>query len=309
MNTEIEGEITDLVAPHRDESQSLTVATQQGRVDAVANLTMKLYERASMLQLSDEERKRLTAEFPDNAFRKGAAGDDRLIYIEHAHLRDRLNEVLGAGQWAIIQRSRWTEAIRTAKGKDGTRVYVEAMLAIRGCFIAEAIGDMVYYPNDKTNLGDAIEGARSAALRRCCKDLGVGLQAWKKEWAEQWWKRNPTGIPGTTKPAQAPQEPKASAEPLKPSEPPAGLPYPSMTASQKLHFWIAAIEKSANLEVLDNQAKRFEAAPFDEVTKAYVRNFIAKKRRTLEDEPSGETFRGFPAAGSPIDDQGDSIPF
>jgi hypothetical protein len=34
------------------------------------------------------------------------------------------------------------------------------MLLIRGCFVAEAIGDMDYFPhNAKTNYGDAVEGA------------------------------------------------------------------------------------------------------------------------------------------------------
>jgi hypothetical protein len=116
MSEPIDAETTELVAPQRDESRSLTTDTNQARVDAVANLTMRLYEKASTLALTEDERAKLIADFPDNAFRKGAGGDDRLIYIEHAHLRDRLNEVLGAGQWALIPRSRWTEVVNTKTG-------------------------------------------------------------------------------------------------------------------------------------------------------------------------------------------------
>jgi hypothetical protein len=73
---------------------------------------------------------------------------------------------------------------------EGSRVYVEAMLVVRGCFVAEAIGEMEYYPkNASQNYGDAVEGATTAAFRRCAKGFGVGLQAWKKDWCEGWWAR------------------------------------------------------------------------------------------------------------------------
>lgn len=165
------------------------ITPAQAKVDAVANLTMKVYERASQLNLTEDEMRRLQADFPDSAFRPGAGGKDNLIYIEHAYLRDRLNEVFGPGQWSIIPRSRWSEDFVTSKGKKGVRIYVEAMLCVRGCFVGEAIGDMDYYKNDATNYGDAVEGAKTAALRRCAKELGIGLQAWKKEWCDGWWKR------------------------------------------------------------------------------------------------------------------------
>src|SRR6185503_14053982 len=107
--------------------------------------------------------------------------------IEHASLRERLNAVFGPGQWSIIPRNRWNEEYKTSTGKAAVRVYVEAMLLVRGCFVAEAVGDMSYFlANDKTNYGDAVEGAKSAALRRCAKELGIGLQAWKKDFCEGW---------------------------------------------------------------------------------------------------------------------------
>ncbi len=166
----------------------------QGRNDAINALTAIAYSKASMLVLSADEIAKLQDDFPDEAFRKGASGKDALIYIEHAFIRDRMNETFGPGQWAIIPRNRWTEEFTTSNGKQGIKVYVEAMLLIRGCFVAEAVGDMDYWPkNDSTNFGDAVEGAKSAALRRCAKELGIGLQAWKKGWCEEWWTRNPTG--------------------------------------------------------------------------------------------------------------------
>lgn len=169
------------------------ITPEQAKVDAIASLTMAAYARASTLDLTAEEIAALQAEFPDEAFKPGASGKENLIYIEHAFLRDRLNQVIGPGKWCIMPRSRWAEKYKTRDG-EATRVYVEAMLMVRGCFVAEAVGDMSYYPtNASQNYGDAVEGAKTAALRRCCKELGVGLQAWKKDWCEGWWQRKRQG--------------------------------------------------------------------------------------------------------------------
>lgn len=171
------------------------ITPAQAKVDAIANLTMQAYAKAGTLVLTPDEVTKLQADFPDEAFKPGAAGKENLIYIEHAFLRDRLNQVIGPCQWAIVPRNRWAEEF-TIPAKfqkpevHGTRVYVEAMLILRGAFVAEAVGDMDYYPsNHQQNYGDAVEGAKTAALRRCCKEIGIGLQAWKKDWCEGWWRR------------------------------------------------------------------------------------------------------------------------
>lgn len=175
------------------------ITPAQAKIDAVAKLTEQAMLRASELRLTTEESKALAADFPDEAFRTGAAGKDNLIYLEHASIRQRLNESIGIGHWAIVPRSRWAEEFeyfKDGKPQRGVKVYVEAMLIIRGCYVAEAVGDMDYYPSNRaTNYGDAVEGAKSAALRRCAKELGVGLQAWHKSFSEEWMKRQKTPRP------------------------------------------------------------------------------------------------------------------
>ena len=165
----------------------------QARVEAVSHCLNKAMERASTLKLTDEERTGLKADFPDDAFRRGATGDERLIYIEHAHLRDRLDAVLGVGQWTLVRtRPHWAENFKTSKGQDAVRLYADCALLVRGCLVGEAIGSMDYYPNNaKTNYGDAAEGAETAAFRRCAKKFSVGLQAWKKDFCAGWEARNP----------------------------------------------------------------------------------------------------------------------
>jgi hypothetical protein len=192
-----------------------SVTPEQAKVNAIADLTQSAYQKASSLALTDDEKKKLRADFTDEAFKRGANGNDNMIYIEHAFLRDRLNEVVGVGQWALICRSRWAEEF-SYEGKidpktqvkpveHATRIYVEAMLVIRGCYVGEAIGDMVYYKSNQTqNYGDAVEGAKTGALRRCCKELGIGLQPWKKDFVQGWKERNPITYGATPKKQPAP---------------------------------------------------------------------------------------------------------
>lgn len=200
--------------------QSAAMTPQQARVDAVAALTSVALSKAATLQLTPEETERLTANFADADFLPGAAGKENLIYIQHAALRDRLNAVLGLGQWALVVRESWNEDFKTGKGVEGVRVYVRTMMLVRGCYVAEAVGDMDYYPsNGQQNYGDAFEGSKTAAFRRCAKEFGVGLQAWRKDWCEGWWqrKRQPARpVAPAPKPQRepAPAQTKDNATPL-----------------------------------------------------------------------------------------------
>ena len=175
------------------ESMALSPVTKNpqtpadSRLESVNSLLSKAYEGASNLRLTSKEIESLSADFEDADFRRGAGGKDDLIYIEHQALRRRLNEVIGIGQWSVIIRRNWTEDFLTAKKEQACRVYVEGVLLIRGCFMAEAIGDGTYYKaNAAGNYGDAYESAKSAVIRRVCKDCGIGLQAWNKDFAEKW---------------------------------------------------------------------------------------------------------------------------
>lgn len=200
----------------------IQVTPAQARIESVAAALDTAYKNASTLKLSDTEAASLAEDFPDEAFRTGAGGDDRLIYIEHAYLRQRLNKVLGVGAAVPIRRREWVEDFQYCKdGKNnlGHRVYVDVALLVRGCLVGEAIGDGVYYPNNaKTNYSDALESAKSNAFRRCCKEFGVGLQAWMKGFSEGWMSRQNAprqsgGYQQAAPPRQMP--PKATVEPKK----------------------------------------------------------------------------------------------
>jgi Mitochondrial genome maintenance MGM101 len=158
------------------------------RTEAVGQLLAKAYERASTLELSPQERIALLAEFPDEAVERGAGGNNDLLYIGHAFIRERLLEVFGPGAFTEVVRRIWGEEFRTAKGGQATRLYADVVLLVRGCYVGEAIGAGIFYKdNANSNYSDAAESAQSEAVRRICgKKLGVGLSVWKKAWCEAW---------------------------------------------------------------------------------------------------------------------------
>jgi Mitochondrial genome maintenance MGM101 len=164
----------------------------QSKVDSINSLLEEAYKKASALELTKEEAEALVAPFPDSDFYRGAAGNQDLIYIQHHSLRLRLNKVIGVGRWSMIIRRQWAEDFLTAKKEQACRVYVEAVLIVRGCYVGESIGDGTYYKsNAGGNMGDAYESAKSVALRRVCKEFGMGLQAWDKGFCEEWKRKYP----------------------------------------------------------------------------------------------------------------------
>lgn len=226
------------------------------RTDAVAQLLASAYGRASTLTLTHEEAAGLAADFPDNAFRLGAGGNDDLLYIEHAFLRERMNQVLGVGSAVPVVRRMWSKAYEyTDKNKrkqSAVRVYVESVLLVRGCVVGEAIGDGIYYKSNGSNTyTDAIESAKSNALRRCCKEFGVGLQVWKKGFVEAWKQRNSRGPqpsrpqPPPPCPAQAPRSTSAvSVSGI--FEPPSNWPD---TAVHDIKAWIDRLRTAPEFKV------------------------------------------------------------
>lgn len=47
-----------------------------------------------------------------------------------------------------------------------------------GRFASQATGEHTFYSRGDTNLGRALESAKSNALMRCCKDLGIASELW-----------------------------------------------------------------------------------------------------------------------------------
>jgi len=64
-------------------------------------------------------------------------------------------------------------------------------MLIDGKLAGFAIGEQKYQPNNATmSWGDACEGAKSNALMRLCKGLGIGLELWRPSFIRKWKEAN-----------------------------------------------------------------------------------------------------------------------
>lgn len=211
--TEAAAVTTTVPAVYEIKSESIGIPAKQdahqqskmARVEAISATLAHAYQQASSLKLTAEESRALREPFRDDQVRGGAKGRTDLLYISHIHLSDRLNDVIGVGQWAIIRRSEKIDPV----GK----VYVDAALLVRGALVAEAIGSARYIANNpQMDYSDAIESALSDSLTRCCKRLGIGSQVWDKGFCDDWLAKYGSQRPATP-PANRTESPPAASEP------------------------------------------------------------------------------------------------
>lgn len=147
---------------------------------ATAESAVSGYGGASMLVLTKGETDLLATSFGDDALDVKPTGE---VFVSHVHYRRRLNAVFGPGQWALVPRGKWTV--------DGNTMMREYALYARGHFIAEAVGEQEYIPNnERMSWADAAEGCKSNALTRACKDLGIASECWDRQFAQHWRAKN-----------------------------------------------------------------------------------------------------------------------
>jgi hypothetical protein len=104
---------------------------------------------------------------------------DGLIYLPEIKYRRILNSAIGAGAWALVPR----QGTAICKGGHYSR---EWALFIDGRYISQARGDSQYMVTSYPDYGMLDESARSNALMRCCKDLGVGSELWDGNFVSSW---------------------------------------------------------------------------------------------------------------------------
>ncbi|KAF4122781.1 Mitochondrial genome maintenance MGM101 [Geosmithia morbida] len=94
-----------------------------------------------------------------------------IIYLPEIKYRRRLNEAFGPMGWGLIPRG---------EPKVETNIVTrEYALIVDGRFVSQALGENSYFSPEQ--LPSAIEGCKSNALMRCCKDLGIASELWDPE--------------------------------------------------------------------------------------------------------------------------------
>lgn len=100
---------------------------------------------------------------------------DGIIYLPEIKYRRILNSAFGAGGWSLIPRS---ETLIT----EGM-VSREYALICLNQFVSIARGEQEYY--GEQNIFNSMEGCKSNALVRCCKDLGIASELWDPNFIKQ----------------------------------------------------------------------------------------------------------------------------
>jgi hypothetical protein len=147
--------------------------------------TFDRYQGIAAAPFSQEECKALLSPVNDTDVE---IRPDGMIYLPEIKYRRRLNLAFGPGAWALMPTERPTV-------RDNVIMRPFA-LYVHGRFVSESIGEQEYFENNPTmTWATAAEGAKSNAVMRCCKDLGIAselwdpgfIDKWKKEYAVQVW--------------------------------------------------------------------------------------------------------------------------
>lgn len=225
MTTPMQNEQSLALRDDQPQLPAISVAnkptSQEMRVVEVNEALLPAYQKASTLEMTDEEITALMANFSDDYVE--IRPHDGLIFIPHIHISNRLNQVFKPGKWAMIRRREWFDATSNT-------MFGEYVLLIRGCYVGESVGGHPFQPNNpKVNYSDTLESTAAESLRRIAgKRLSCGSQVWDPEYARQWvaqyaeqrggkWYRKALGASKLqTSPTPRPQQqssPQAQPEP------------------------------------------------------------------------------------------------
>lgn len=105
---------------------------------------------------------------------------DGLLYLPEIKYRRILNKAFGPGGWGLAPR---TDTFITPK-----QVSREYALICQGRLVSVARGEQDYFGTEE-KLTTALEGCKSNALMRCCKDLGIASELWDPLFIRKWKKK------------------------------------------------------------------------------------------------------------------------
>lgn len=134
-----------------------------------------IIHKAGTIKLTDKQKTILYASVDEKDIE---IRPDGFIYLPWMEYETRLREAFGL-EYAIIPQG--------LPRLENNLVLWGHWLIIRGCPMGFSFGQQEYFPYNKTmSWGDAIEGAKSNALMRLCKGLGITLALWKPSFIKAW---------------------------------------------------------------------------------------------------------------------------
>jgi hypothetical protein len=119
---------------------------------------------------------------------------DGLVYLPWTHYANILNKAFGRLQWGMLPQG--APHVKPQGDYGDVLVIWGFWLAVKGVPVGFAYGETTYKPSNGTmSYGDACEGAKSIALARNCKQLGVALELWDSDWISEWKKEHAETYP------------------------------------------------------------------------------------------------------------------
>ncbi|CAI5758816.1 unnamed protein product [Candida verbasci] len=106
---------------------------------------------------------------------------DGLIYLPEIKYRRILNKAFGPGGWGLVPR---TESYIT-----NSQISREYGLICHGRLVSIARGEQDFFGGEE-KITTALEGCKSNALMRCCKDLGIASELWDPTFIRSFKTRN-----------------------------------------------------------------------------------------------------------------------
>eukprot|EP01080_Neovahlkampfia_damariscottae_P006214 gene6214-10220_t len=109
---------------------------------------------------------------------------DGIIYLPEIKYRRILNNAFQPGGWGLMQRGPHV--------LEDQFLSQEFALFCLGQFVSQSFGEQVFNETQFSHrsVATALEGAKSNALMRCCKDLGIASELWDPNYIIQWLEKH-----------------------------------------------------------------------------------------------------------------------
>jgi len=173
------------VVQNTENNQELVIANQNAEKEIQANQQAnnlefgeeirKMLPTAGTLELTEEQKNSLYEPIKDSDV---YIKPDGLIYLSWIKYSGRLTKAFTGTGWAMLPQG-------MPKVQNNLVIW-GFHLVIKGVYCGFAIGEQQFFENGRMTFGEACEGAKSNALMRLCKALGIGLELWDKEFIEKW---------------------------------------------------------------------------------------------------------------------------
>nr|CAG4715323.1 unnamed protein product [Naegleria fowleri] len=110
------------------------------------------------------------------------------LFLPEIKYRRILNKAFMPGGWSLIPIGSYNIMDKC--------IVQEYALICNGQFVSQVYGEQTFDPSEQSfkTLGTALEGCKSNALMRCCKDLGIGSELWDPNFVREWKKQNVVAV-------------------------------------------------------------------------------------------------------------------